>query len=53
MLDDAFAQWHELSVKWLHKTFGQPRFVDKSTSRMRGYIKDLGFDLPGGGTGNA
>jgi len=53
VLDDAFAQWHELSVKWLHKTFGQPQFVDKSTSRMMGYLKDLGVDLPTGGTGNA
>ena len=53
VLDEAFAQWHELSVKWLHKTFGKPTFVDKSTSRMMGYIKALGFDLPGSGTGNA
>jgi len=53
VLDRAFAQWHDLSVQWLRKTFGQPTFEDKSTSRMMGYIKDLGFDLPTGGTGNA
>ena len=45
VLDDAFAQWHELSVKWLRKTFGQPQFVDKSTSRMSAYLEQLGFDL--------
>ena len=53
VMDRAFAQWHGLSVQWLHKTFGQPTFEDKSTSRMMGYIRDLGFDLPAGGTGNA
>ncbi len=43
VLDDAFAQWHDLSVKWLLKTFGKPKFTDKSTSKMVGYMKQLGF----------
>ena len=42
-LDPAFAQWHELSVQWLHKTFGKPTFVDKSTSRMMQILKEQGY----------
>ncbi len=47
VLDDAFAQWQDLSVKWLHCTFGRPQFVDKSTSKMGKYLKDLGIEMPG------
>ena len=47
VLDDAFAQWQELSVKWLHRTFGKPTFVDKSTSKMGKYLKELGVEMPG------
>lgn len=43
MLEPAFAQWQELSVQWLRKIFGQPRFVDKSTSRMAQIMKDMGL----------
>ncbi len=43
MLESAFAQWQELSVQWLHKTFGKPTFVNKSTSKMMKYMKELGF----------
>ncbi len=43
MLEPAFAQWHELSVQWLHKTFGKPTFVNKSTSKMMKYMKEMGF----------
>ncbi len=46
VLDDAFAQWQELSVKWLKRVFGPPRFVDKSTSKMMGYMQKLGFAAP-------
>lgn len=46
VLDDAFAQWHELSVKWLLRTFGKPEFTDKSTSKMAGIMAEMGF-LPG------
>ena len=43
VLDDAFAQWHELSVKWLLRTFGKPEFNDKSTSKMAGYMREMGL----------
>lgn len=43
MLEPAFAQWQELSVQWLHKTFGQPVFTDKSTGRMTQILKELGY----------
>lgn len=43
MLEPAFAQWQELSVQWLHKTFGKPEFIDKSTSKMAGLLKDMGY----------
>lgn len=43
MLEPAFAQWQELSVQWLHKTFGKPQFIKKSTSKMMGYLRELGF----------
>lgn len=43
MLEPAFAQWQELSVQWLRKTFGQPTFVDKSTSKMAKVLKELGY----------
>lgn len=43
MQEPAFAQWQELSVQWLHKTFGKPTFIDKSTSKMAQIMKDLGL----------
>lgn len=46
MLNSAYAHWHELSVCWLEKIFGQPVHVEKNTSRMGGYLKELGFTLP-------
>lgn len=46
-LNDAFASWHELSVQWLFKTFGQPEFVDKNTSRMAAILKDMGIEMKG------
>ncbi len=45
VLETSFAQWQELSVQWLHKIFGKPTFVDKSTSRMGKYLKELGVSL--------
>ncbi len=47
VIDPAFAQWHELSVQWLRRIFGKPELVDKSTSKMMGYIQKLGFGVPG------
>ena len=43
VIDPAFAQWQELSVQWLHKTFGQPTFVHNPTSRMVQIMKEMGF----------
>jgi predicted PolB exonuclease-like 3'-5' exonuclease len=43
VLDDAFAQWHELSVKWLLRTFGKLEFADKSTSKMAGIMAEMGL----------
>ena len=42
-LDPAFAQWLELSVHWLHKTFGKLVFGDKSTHRMVQILKEMGY----------
>ncbi len=46
VLNSAYSQWHELSVQWLHKVFGQPQFVDKSTSKMGKYLQELGITMP-------
>ena len=46
VMDEAFAQWHGLSVKWLQKTFGKPEFTDKSTSKMAGILREMGM-IPG------
>ena len=43
MLNDSYAHWHDLSVNWLHRIFGAPVHVDKSTSRMAGIIKEMGL----------
>ena len=48
MLNDAFAQWHGLSVKWLHKLFGAPEHISKNLSRMSQHLAELGFELPSG-----
>ena len=50
VLDEATAQWIGLSVPWMQKIFGKPEFVNKSTSKMAGYLKELGFikDAPKG-----
>ena len=51
MCNSAYATWLEMSVQWLHKVFGQPQLVDKSTSKMAGYLKELGITMPGQETG--
>ena len=43
MLNDSYAHWHELSVKWLRRIFGAPVHADKNTSRMAGIIKEMGL----------
>lgn len=44
-LNPAFSHWHELSVAWLHKIFGELTFVDKDNSKMVTYLKELGLSL--------
>lgn len=46
-LNPAFAQWHDLSVQWLHRIFGQPTFEDVNVSRMVKHLAALGFSFPG------
>lgn len=41
--DSAYAQWHELSVQWLHKVFGKPVLVKKNTSKMAGILREMGM----------
>lgn len=53
MLNDAFAHWHELSVSWLHHIFGTPQHIEKSTSKMAGYLAKLGITMPGQGPDHA
>lgn len=48
MLDSAFAKWHDMSVDWLFRTFGQPQFVDKSTGRIESRLKGMGISIPEG-----
>lgn len=49
VLNAAFSSWQDLSVSWLFKVLGQPTFVDKSTSKMGQYMKELGITMPGMG----
>lgn len=43
VIDPAFAHWQDLSVQWLHRTFGKPEFVDKSTTRMMQILEEMGY----------
>lgn len=43
VVDPAFAQWHGLSVLWLNRTFGEPKLVDKSVSRLAEHIRNMDF----------
>lgn len=47
MLNPAYAKWMDMSIDWLHRIFGKLEFVDKSTSQMGKYLKELGFTMPG------
>ena len=48
VLNSSFAHWHDLSVDWLYRIFGQPTFTEKSTSRMGKIMAEMGL-IPGGG----
>ena len=50
VLNPSFAKWHELSVEWLYRIFGQLTFNNESTSRMAQYMAELGL-LPGQASG--
>ena len=47
VLNAEYAKWLELSVAWLLKVYGRPEHVDRSTSKMGEYLKDLGITMPG------
>ena len=49
MLNDSYALWHGMSVKWLNKIFGELEFVDKSTSKIGKYLAELGINIDAGG----
>ena len=53
MLNPSYAHWHDLSVNWLHRIFGAPVHVDKSTSRMAGIIKEMGIGSAAPGSEHA
>lgn len=42
-VDPAYAQWLDLSVMWLHRTFGKPELLDIDTSMLVKHLKKLGF----------
>ena len=46
-LNPAFAHWHDLSVRWLLRIFGEPTFVDKNIGRMTQHLAELGFSFSG------
>ena len=48
VLNASFAKWHELSVEWLYRIFGQLTFHNKSTSRMGQIMAEMGL-IPGSG----
>ena len=48
VLNASFAKWHELSVDWLYRIFGENKFENKSTSRMGKIMAEMGL-IPGSG----
>ena len=44
-LNEAFSQWHDLSVEWFYKVFGKLEFEDKDNSKMAQYLAKLGINL--------
>ena len=48
VLNASFAQWHQLSVDWLYRIFGENKFENKSTSRMGKIMAEMGL-IPGSG----
>ena len=52
VLNESYAKWLDMSVRWINKVFGEPTFVDKSTSKIGKYMAELGIDM-NGNFGNA
>ena len=48
VLNASFAKWHDLSVEWLYRIFGENKFENKSTSRMGKIMAEMGL-IPGSG----
>ena len=47
VLNESYAKWLDMSVHWINKIFGEPTFVDRSTSKIGKYMADLGIDTKG------
>ena len=47
VINQSYAQWLDMSVRWINKVFGEPTFVDKSTSKIGKYMAELGIDMKG------
>lgn len=47
VLNSSYAKWHDMSVAWINKVFGEPEFVDRSTSKIAKYMAELGIDSKG------
>ena len=47
VINPSYAKWLDMSVAWMHKIFGEPTFVDKSTSKIGKYMAELGIDAKG------
>lgn len=44
-LNEAFAQWQNLSIHWFYQIFGKLEFEDKNNSQMAKYLEKLGINL--------
>ena len=45
VLNPHVAKWLDLSVEWLFSVFGEPEFIDVSTSHIMEAMKELGIDM--------
>ncbi len=52
VLNSSYAKWLDMSVAWIHKVFGEPTFLDRSTSKIGKYMAEFGIDM-NGNFGNA
>ena len=52
VINSSYAKWLDMSVSWIMKVFGEPVFVDRSTSKIAKYMAELGIDM-NGNFGNA